>query len=121
MAFGVNPADIAIWNALDVGAKLRPGMYLQFYLPKDQQPDGLALQPADNYQLIAYGSKEYAAMMAKKKRSSRSSRRYHKVRPGESLWLIARRYKTTVSKLRKLNPKLRRSNTLQPGDKIRVR
>ena len=121
MAFGVNPADIAIWNALDVGAKLRTGMYLQFYLPKDKQPDGLALQPADNYQLIAYGSKEYAAMMAKKKRSSRSSRRYHKVRPGESLWLIARRYKTTVSKLRKLNPKLRRSNTLQPGDKIRVR
>lgn len=121
MAFGVNPADIAIWNALDVGAKLRTGMYLQFYLPKEREPEGLALQPADNYQLIAYGSQEYEAMMAKKKRSSGSSRRYHKVRPGESLWLIARRYKTTVTKLRKLNPKLRRSNTLQPGEKIRVR
>lgn len=123
-AFGLNPADIAIWNAVDIGAKLREDMHLQLYLDADKEFESLAIHDASSYKVVAYGSDEFkklsiAKRAARRKRSS--GRRYHKVRPGQSLWTIARRHRTTVKKLKRLNPKLRRSNTLQPGDKIRVK
>jgi membrane-bound lytic murein transglycosylase D len=43
----------------------------------------------------------------------------HVVRTGESLWAIARRYRTTVRTLRSLNG-LREGVVLQPGDRLRV-
>lgn len=43
---------------------------------------------------------------------------YHSVRQGDSLWTIARKYNTSISKLRKIN-KLS-SNTLRVGDRLVV-
>lgn len=43
----------------------------------------------------------------------------HVVRSGESLWIIARRYDTTVARLRSLNG-LGSGAVLQPGDRIRI-
>lgn len=43
----------------------------------------------------------------------------HVVRSGENLWLIARRYDTTVARLRSLNG-LREGAVLQPGDRLRI-
>ena len=123
-AFGVSEADAAIWNALDVGAKLRDGMHLQLFLEEQAETDSLALRPASEYQVVAYGSPEYERLSQSKRASKRgrsSSSRYHKVRAGQSLWTIARKHRTTVAKLKRLNPKLKRDDTLQPGDKIRVR
>jgi len=40
------------------------------------------------------------------------------VRPGDSLWKIAKKHHTTVSKLRRLNPGMR--DLLRPGDKLLV-
>lgn len=44
----------------------------------------------------------------------------HTVKKGETLYAIARKYKTTVEKLVKLN-RLKNKNTLQAGQKIRVK
>ncbi len=120
-AFGLNPADIIIWNDLDPDARLHDGMHLQIFLPPDRDVPTPVLQPASEYQVIAFGSPAYEQLQRAKQRRRARRRRYHRVRPNESLWLIARRYKTTVGKLRRLNPSLRRSNTLQPGEKIRVK
>jgi membrane-bound lytic murein transglycosylase D len=43
----------------------------------------------------------------------------HVVRKGESLYIIARRYRTSVTQLKKLNGL--RSNLIRPGQKLRVR
>lgn len=123
-AFGLNGADVAIWNALDSRAKLRGGMHLQLFIDADREITSLALRDASEYEVVAYGSKEYEKLsIAKKASRSRKSkgRKYHKVRAGQSLWTIARKHRTTVKKLKRLNPKLKRSNTLQPGDRVRVR
>ncbi len=123
-AFGLNAADVAIWNALDSKAKLRKGMHLQLFIDADKEITSLALRDASGYKVVAYGSEEYEKLsIAKKAARSKSSkgRKYHKVRAGQSLWTIARKHRTTVKKLKRLNPKLKRSNTLQPGDRIRVR
>ena len=46
----------------------------------------------------------------------------HIVRPGESLHLIARRNRTSVSVLLRLNPHLRRRpNLIHVGEQIRIR
>lgn len=48
-------------------------------------------------------------------------REVHVVSAGESLWLIARRYRTTVSSLRDWNRLAPGANLLHPGQQIRVR
>ena len=45
----------------------------------------------------------------------------HVVSPGESLWLIARQYRTTVDSLRDWNRLTPASNLLRPGQRLRVR
>lgn len=45
----------------------------------------------------------------------------HIVSPGESLWLIARQYQTTISSLRGWNRLTPGSNLLRPGQQLRIR
>ena len=45
----------------------------------------------------------------------------HVVSPGDTLWLIARQYRTTVSSLRDWNRLVPGSNLLHPGQQLRVR
>lgn len=117
---GVKPADIIMWNDLDPTAHLKEGLYLQIFLPKDRKVDSLALAAGEEVKPIVIGSNEHKAYKRKKSRGSGRGRRWHRVRSGESLWLIARKYKVTVKKLKRWNRRLRRSNTLQPGQKILV-
>lgn len=121
-AWGLNPADMAMWNALDESADLKRGMYLRLFFEEGARPQSLGLRAASAYRIVAFGSQEHDALREAQRRHKTKGRRYHRVRSGQSLWIIARRYKTTVKQLKRLNPKLRRKNpTLQPGDKIRVR
>lgn len=116
----VKPADIVLWNDLDPNAHLDEDMYLQIFLPAERNVTSLALAAESQVNPIVVGSNEYKSWMRKKSRGSSSGRRWHRVRPGESLWLIARKYKVTVEKLKRWNRSIRRSNTLQPGQKILV-
>ncbi|AAC06844.1 LysM peptidoglycan-binding domain-containing protein [Aquifex aeolicus] len=43
---------------------------------------------------------------------------YYKVKKGDSLWKIAKEYKTSIGKLLELNPKLKNRKYLRPGEKI---
>lgn len=45
---------------------------------------------------------------------------WHTVVKGESLWVIAKRYDTTVSALLELNPSIRNPNLILVGQKVRV-
>lgn len=46
--------------------------------------------------------------------------KYYNVVSGDTLWDIARRNKTTVAALAKLNPQIKNVNLIYPGDKIRI-
>ena len=45
-------------------------------------------------------------------------RLYHKVKPGESLWLIADRYNLYIKDILRVNPKLRKSKYLRVGERV---
>lgn len=116
--FGINPADIVVWNELDPTAKLQPGMIIQLFLPAEHEPQTLAL--VDHQQVLAVSPGTAAAKRVTRKRTT-SKRRWHKVKSGESLWLIANKYKVSVDDLKKWNrKKIGRKNLLQPGMKLVV-
>jgi murein DD-endopeptidase MepM/ murein hydrolase activator NlpD len=56
----------------------------------------------------------------KQKRAEQAAMKYHKVKSGDTLSGIARKYGTTVKKLCQLN-KIKETKVLQLGMKIRVR
>lgn len=114
---GVKPGDLLLWNYLDPRAKLQDGMVLQVYAPEDLDRSTVALVTEGEVKAVVAGSTAHKRMKRKKRQPKRF---YHRVKSGESLWLIARKYRTTVKKLKRWNRKVRRSNTLQPGQKIVV-
>ncbi len=114
---GVRPSDLVLWNDLDPKAKLQDGMVLQLFVAPERPPNTLALMSNDDVQAVNPGSRA-ARRLARKKRRRR--RLWYRVRSGDSLWIIARKYKVTVDDLKKWNRKLRRSSTLQPGQKLVV-
>jgi membrane-bound lytic murein transglycosylase D len=116
----IKPSDIVLWNTIDPKAHLKEGLYLQIFLPAERDHDSLALTAESQVTPLVMGSNAHKSWLRKKSRGSTSGRRWHKVRSGESLWLIARKYKVTVKKIKRWNTKLRRNNTLQPGQKILV-
>jgi len=46
---------------------------------------------------------------------------YYKVKKGDTLWEIAKKYKTSIGKLLELNPNLNKKKFLRPGEKICIR
>ncbi|MEA1972454.1 MAG: LysM peptidoglycan-binding domain-containing protein, partial [Candidatus Cloacimonadota bacterium] len=79
-----------------------PGRFTVIF-PKDSKP---------NSQKITFLEKEF-----KKKNSGYFL--YHIVKRGDSLWKIASRYKTSVSKIKALNNLS--SNVIRPGQKLRLK
>jgi LysM repeat protein len=64
------------------------------------------------------GDGKKASSDQKKKKAS-SDAEYYTVKSGDSLWNIARKHDTSVSKIKQLNNLS--SNSLHPGDELRVR
>ncbi|MDW7691934.1 M23 family metallopeptidase [Flammeovirgaceae bacterium SG7u.111] len=55
-----------------------------------------------------------------KKQIEQSKAQYHRIRSGDSLWVISRRYHTSISKICRLNG-ISRNSTLRIGRSLRVR
>jgi LysM repeat protein len=57
---------------------------------------------------------------SQKTSTAKAGVRYHEVRPGETLYRIARRYNMTTDELRRLNNLKSNQNTIKPGQKLAV-
>ena len=62
---------------------------------------------------------ELAEALAAESHPSKSAASYHTVEQGESLWVIAQRYDTSVERVKQLNQLS--SNNIRPGQELRVR
>ena len=69
--------------------------------------------------LEAEQARAEAKLAAAKPAKAKASARAHRVRRGESLWTISRRYDVSMAALQRANGLSRRS-TLQPGQKLRI-
>jgi membrane-bound lytic murein transglycosylase D len=107
--FGVPAERLRRWNHLRSNA-LRPGRILRIYLPVKASPSPARTIKASG----AATAKDKAAP----KQASAPKRVYHKVRKGETLTSIASAYNTTVSALKRDNPKV--AANLHPGDVLLI-
>lgn len=114
--YDVRVSDLRLWNEIPYGSPIRIGDTINVYVPADK----LA-----TYSGIADLSEPEKASLVEGKRSSRSeeiaaagSWIKHRIRSGENLGSIARRYGVSVSDLRSWNGL--RSNKIVAGKKLDV-
>ncbi len=94
-SYGVSVKELCAWNGLNARSIIRPGKKLTLYLASAED-------------------KTPKAVPATFQESGKTS---YIVRKGDSLWLIARRFDTSVKELRRLN-KLGKSGYLRPGQQL---
>ena len=144
-AFGVLPNQIAIWNELDVWARLRPKMILQIYVGDMPDEARVRYYREEDMRVIVRGSEEHLAMIeAKRNASSRTARtaakhdksssgkaassksssksKYlmHTVKKGESLSKIAQKYNISLESLLKLNG-LTKDSAIRKGQQLKIK
>ena len=135
-AFGILPNQLAMWNELDIWAKLRPKMKLQIYVAPQTHLENIRYIDENDVNVVERGSKAHeeivdaqknarnraAKSAAKSKGKTSSSGRYvtHTVGKGDSLSKIAKKYGVTVESLLKLN-KLKKNATLRKGQVLKVK
>ena len=101
--FGVLPGELALWNGLDPQAALQRGMVLRIFVTPDfDQRTAVLVDPAKAVRLTA-GSYAATNVLAHAGKSGRIRRVKHRVRRGQSLWSIAKRYGVTVRAIRATN------------------
>ena len=114
--FGVTPREVAVWNTLDPEATLQRGMALRLYISEGFDLSSALLARPNQVEVVDPTTRtgedllEYAA-----RRQERRIRRVkHKVKAGQSLRKIARKYRVSVKDIRAENH-LRRNSSIYPG------
>ncbi|MDP2872905.1 MAG: M23 family metallopeptidase, partial [Bacillota bacterium] len=105
---GVSVSDLWIANRLRNPHSIMPGQSLVI-------PSG----PAEVYGSANTGATQGQTPAAQAQAPAPAEPVYHRVRSGESLWVIARRYGTTVAALCDTNG-LKVNNLLKPGQRLEV-
>lgn len=114
--FAVSVEDLRRWNHLDAHARLQSGMFLQLYVPRDQDlAQAIVLEEGD-VRLAAVGSEAF--FDDHERRQGRVRFRYSVVE-GDTLSGIGRRFGISVGSLARINQMGRRTD-LQIGQQIIV-
>lgn len=97
-------------NSLSPRAKLTKGTVIKLPFQK-----GAKLVPTNRY---------FADLFVKKKEKTRrviAAQKYHKVKKGESLYLIAKKHKISIKRLMAYNSSIKKSGKVLPGTRLVIR
>lgn len=127
--FGVTESEVMMWNGLETTARLQPGMVLRLYPDNDRDLSDVVLTDPARVKIVVADSDQHVAALvaaahareraAGVRRKKQTGFRRHTVKRGETLTRIARRYRTTVEALARLNKIDPRR--LRPGQVLRIR
>ena len=132
-AFGVTLTQLALWNDLDIYARLRPNMVIQVYVDPGRDLSGVMAIPENEARIVIKGSEEHRAMLDAKSRTTQAKAKsaaatvpaaskvvYYTVGKGDTLSKIAKKYGVTVDQLMKWN-KLKDAGSIRKGQKLIVK
>jgi len=133
-ALSVTPTELALWNDLDLYARLRPGLVLQAFVAPKTNLDHMVIYEAQDVQLVDKGSAEHRALFAPRAstpatRSSSTTQRSapapnkditHTVVKGDSLSKIAKKYDVSVQDIQKWN-NLKANSAIRTGQKLIIK
>lgn len=115
-AFRVTPQDLADWNALDVQARLEPGMSLQVFVAKNADLSKVLHVPEAHAKILVAGSPEFCDYF---EGQNGKKRLLIAAREGDTLSTIGKRYGMTVGQMERVNRR-GRSDQVAPGERIIV-
>lgn len=133
---GVSQEDLGNWNDLE-GSHIMAGQRLKYKMQTGDRRTGpvtaasgdnmddadavrkAAIRPVDAAKPVSAKSVAAAGFVGASKDDDEGNRQYYEVKPGDTLWDISVRYRTTVQRLKELNG--RPASNLRPGVKIRVK
>jgi membrane-bound lytic murein transglycosylase D len=98
--FAVGEEAIAAWNRLDPGARLQPQQVLQLFVDQAFDSSGVLLQDPARLEVVTVGSDGFFDAVERRKGRVRF---LHTVTRGETLPLLARRYRLCVADLARIN------------------
>jgi membrane-bound lytic murein transglycosylase D len=107
--FGVHWKDVLRWNNIRSHRRIRPGRRLVVYEFNETRPERTA--PDRSGRLERRGNMSLARSLR-----SQAAIRY-RVRKGDNIWVISRRFKVPVAKIRRWN-NLSPGQTIYPGDML---
>lgn len=140
-AFGLLPTQIAVWNELDIFAKLRPKMFLQIFVDQDADLSAIRTFEESDLRIVVRGSSEHQALEEARKNANKKSAKsasskaskndkksnkktseyvIHVVAKGDTLEKIAKKYGVTIESIQKLNG-LKSKSTIRKGQKLKIK
>lgn len=123
--YGVSASSLAAENGLSVRSRVRTGRSLRLPSTADVGDGGGEVRAGKASRKAAGHDSTQGSVRSSKKKSGAAAKspavaqRYHRVKRGDTLASIARRYDRSVSELRRLNGMSARA-TLRAGQKLRV-
>jgi membrane-bound lytic murein transglycosylase D len=114
--FGVSRADLLLWNALDEGARLYPGMSLQVFVKTQRDLASVRYSTEANTKVLVAGSAQFFEHF-----EGQSGRRRFvvKAKSADTLATIGKRYGTSVGSMERINRRSR-NDVLGAGEAIVV-
>lgn len=103
--YGISVKNLCAWNGISPRSILRPGQKLNIWIAEDGKAlAGQAITASSNLRVPV--------------KLNTDSPTVYTVRKGDSLWLISRRFGTTVAQLKKWNNMPKSKNVIKPGQKL---
>jgi membrane-bound lytic murein transglycosylase D len=115
-AFRVTAQELADWNALDVQARLEPGMSLQVYVAKNADLSKVLHVPEAHAKILIAGSPEFCDYF---EGQNGKKRLLIAAREGDTLAGIGKRYGMTVGQMERVNRR-GRTDQVATGERIIV-
>ncbi len=114
--FSVNADEIRMWNQITPDAKLQRGMYLQLFVPTEQDLSQAIVLSPDAVRTLVVGSEEFFDFH--ETQQNRVRIRY-RVKAGDTLRSIAEHFDLSVGSLARIN-QFSRDKKLEPDTEIIV-
>ena len=114
--FHATAEEISLWNQLDAAAALQSGMVVQLYVPAGVDLDHAVTLAEDDVRVLRAGSDEFFDYHEAQR--GRERIRY-RVREGDTLTAIGRRFDLTVGSVARIN-RFSTGTTLRAGQEITV-
>jgi membrane-bound lytic murein transglycosylase D len=115
-AFRVTPQELADWNALDVQARLEPGMSLQVFVAKNADLSKVMHVPEAHAKILVAGSAEFFDYF---EGQNGKKRLMIAARQGDTLNSIGKRYGMTVGQMERVNRR-GRADQIAAGERMVV-
>jgi membrane-bound lytic murein transglycosylase D len=114
--FQTTARELADWNALDLAARLEPGMTLQVFVPQTLKLGNVMHIPEPHARVLVAGSAEFSEYFEGR---NGKKRLVIAARQGDTLSAIGKRYGMTIGQMERVNRRGRRDQ-LAAGERIVV-